>query len=377
MAGKDYYKILGVERNATAEQIKKAYKTLAKKYHPDLNKDSSATEKFKEINEAASVLADEKKRSHYDQYGSEDAKFGGFSHDFSGFDFSNFAGMDGDADFDFGSIFDMFFGGSGGGSRGRRKSGSARGADLRYDMTITLEEAVFGADKEITVTKNDVCQKCKGVGGKKKVTCRACEGSGYVRHTKRTVFGMFQTTVPCSECGGSGESIEDQCKSCMGTGIERNTKKISVKIPAGVDTGSQLRVAGEGEAGFRGGTGGDLYIFIHVRKHEIFERRGSDIYLEVPISFAQAALGDDVELPTIDGRARLKIPAATQAGTVFRMKDKGSYSLHHSGRGDQLVKVVVQTPTKLSAAQKELFKKILHDEKKPHLSLFDKLKGKD
>jgi len=366
MAEKDYYKILGVDKNATREEIKKAYKKLAKQYHPDLNKEAGAAEKFKEINEAASVLGDDAKRKQYDQYGPDAFKYGtgagpgtgGFGaggFDFSGFDFSDF-GFD---RFDFDSIFDNFFAGSGFGGRGRRSSfrqRSAGGRDLAYDLTITLEEAADGVKKKIKITKNDVCEECDGKGGSGATTCPDCRGTGVYRETRRTAFGLFQTSTTCKACQGTGETFKDVCDACNGSGTVRKTKTIDVNIPAGLMDGAKLRVSGEGEAGYRGGRAGDLYLLIHVQPHDVFERQGDDLVIEQKISFAIAALGGKVKVPTIDGEAELKIPAATQPGSVLRMKGKGIKHLHGYGRGDELVRINIEVPAHLTKEQERILK---------------------
>lgn len=349
MAGKDYYKILGVDRNASKEEIKKAYKKLAKKYHPDINKEEGSSEKFKEINEAASVLGDDQKRQQYDQFGSEGMKY---SSDMGGFDYSDFMG----GSFDFGDIFDTFFGGGGDFFGGRRRGGPQRGADLRFDLEITLEDAAFGVKKDIIVPKLDTCEKCGGTGAESASdvkTCDACHGTGAQRTTRRTPFGVFATTSPCRECGGTGQRIRNPCHMCEGEGRVRKNKKVHVKIPEGVEEGMRLRVTGEGEAGEKGAPSGDLYVVLHIKKHDLFEREGNDIVLEVPISYAQAALGDEIEVPKLKGKVKIKIPPGTQTGTVFRLKGQGIPYLHRYGTGDQLVKVYVEVPEKLSKKQKE------------------------
>lgn len=348
---KDYYNTLGVDKSASKEDIKKAYKKLAKKYHPD-NKDTGSEEKFKEINEAAAVLGDEKKRQQYDQFGSEGMGSRGFQD--GGFDFSDFMGSGGD--FDFGNIFDMFFGG---GQRRRPRAGPARGEDLLYDLELSLEDAARGAKKEIIIPRNETCTKCDGTGASSKSdlkTCDKCNGSGYVKRTRRTPFGMFATTSPCPKCQGEGRIITDPCEVCGGTGLVEKNVKIKVDIPAGVDNGMRLRVPGEGEAGEKGGPHGDLYVRMNIRPHKIFERRGSDLFTSVPVSYTQLVFGAEIEVPTIDGKAKLKIPEATQTNTVFKMKDKGMPYLRGYGNGDELVRVVVQTPTRLSKKQKDILK---------------------
>ncbi len=348
---KDYYKTLGVEKTAKKEEIKKAYKKLAKQFHPD-NKDTGSEDKFKEINEAAAILGDEQKRQQYDQFGTAD--FGqGFQGGMGGFDFSNFGG--GGSNFDFGDIFDMFFGG---GTR-RRRAGPMRGEDLLYDIEIELKDAAKGAKKEIVIPRNDTCKKCEGSGAESKSdikTCDECNGAGFVKRTQRTAFGIFATNAPCSRCHGEGKVITDPCEVCDGSGLVEKSVKINIDIPAGVDTGTRLRITGEGEAGEKGGPHGDLYVRMNILKHEVFERRGTDIFTSVPISYTQLVFGAEIEVPTITGKAKLKIPEGTQTNTVFKMKGKGIPHIRGYGTGDELVRVVVQTPTKLSKKQKELLK---------------------
>ncbi len=358
---KDYYKILGLEKNASKEEIKKAYKTLAKKYHPDLNKSPDAAEKFKEINEAASVLMDDKKRDQYDRFGTAD--FG--AHDFD--PFSGFSGFD----FDINDIFDSFFGGFGAGRRARE-----RGDDLRYDLDISLEQAATGIKQEIKIPKHEVCEDCKGTGaekGKEFEKCDSCHGTGYIRVSRRTPFGLFQTSSQCRKCNGRGSIIKKICKECDGAGLIRKIKTIEVDIPAGVDSGSRLRVQGEGESRI-GAEPGDLYIFIHVKPHPLFKRDGSNIFLDVPISFVQAVFGDEIEVPTLTKTALLKIPPHTQTNTVFRMKGCGIPSLRTRVPGDQFVRVVVETPKKLTKKQEELLREFAKESKTGSKSFFDKIK---
>jgi len=368
--GKDYYKILGVEKNASKEEIKKAYKKLAKKYHPDLNKDESAADKFKEINEAASVLGDSQKRQQYDQFGTADFGQGGMG---GGFDFSDF--MKGGAG-DFGDIFDMFFGGGG---RRRSRRGPSRGSDLLYDMEITLEEASEGVKKEILIPRHDTCTHCNGSGGETSddiATCGECNGQGMVQQRRQTPFGVFATTGPCRNCQGTGKVIKNNCHLCDGDGLLKNSTKIKVDIPAGVDNGNRLRMAGEGESGQKGGPKGDLYVRIHVADHEIFERRGDDIYTEVPISFVQAVFGDEIKVPTLKGKAKMKVPKATQTNTVFKLKGKGIPSINGYGTGHEFVRVIVQTPEKLTKKQKESLKAYAKeggDKVTPQKGFFSKL----
>jgi molecular chaperone DnaJ len=367
--GKDYYKILGVEKNATKEEIKKAYKKLAMKFHPDRIEESKKKEyeeKFKEINEAAAVLSDEKKRQQYDQFGDADSfrQSGGFS----GFDFSDMMSK-----FNFGSfgggfedIFDQIFGGG-------KRSSRRRGNDLQYEVELSLEEAFNGTKKTLNLNKLETCEACAGRGGENFQRCSHCSGSGYVKKVSRTPFGFFQQTHPCHYCKGEGEVPNTTCKACHGEGLVRKKKDIQVTIPAGVDTGSRLRVPGEGEAGEQGGSSGDLYVFLNVMKHDLFNRKDNDVHLNVPISFTQACLGDEIEVPTLDGKSKLKIPAGTESETVFRMRDKGMPFLNHPGAGDQMVKVNIQVPKKLTKKQKDLIMQL--KEEKPAKSLFKKFFG--
>lgn len=358
MSKRDYYEVLGVSRDASQEEIKKAYRKLARKYHPDANPDDpSAVEKMKEINEAYEVLGNPEKRAKYDQFGhmGEQAQgFGGFGN-FGG-DFGGFG--------DFGSIFDMFFGQ--GASQGGRPTGPERGADLRYDLEIDLEDAAFGVEKELRLNRLDTCDTCGGTGarpGTAPKTCPNCHGTGQVRHTQQTPFGTFTRVGTCPRCRGEGAVIEDPCPSCHGEGKVRKLRTISLKVPAGVDSGSRLRVAGEGEAGRRGGPPGDLYVYVHVRPHKLFKRVGNDVHIEIPIGFAQAALGSEVEVPLLGGKtAKVKIPAGTQTGTAFALNGKGMPNLKGYGRGDQIVTVKVVTPTRLSEKQKELLRQLAETE---------------
>lgn len=352
---KDYYKLLGVSKNASKEEIKKAYKQLAKKYHPDMNKDSGATEKFKEINEAASVLGDDQKRQHYDQFGTAEPGLGGEG----GADFSEFmrragmGGMGGGFTFDFGDIFDQVFGG--GGHR-RGSSRQRRGADLLSELSISLEDVAVGAEKEIAINRQETCDKCKGSGALLKSdieSCGTCNGSGYVQHTRRTPFGLFQTTGSCRDCGGEGKVIKNPCVACDGAGMETKQRRIKVKIPKGIEHGMRLRLTGEGEAGEKGGPHGDLYVQMYIEPHDVFERRGNDLYTEVPISFTQTVFGDEVTVPTLDGKAKIKIPAGTQTHTLFKLRSKGLPFLDGSAHGDEKVRVIVQVPTDLTAKQKK------------------------
>ena len=353
---KDYYKTLGVGKNATKDEIKAAYKKLAKQYHPDLNKSHDAAEKFKEINEAAAVLGDDQKKAQYDQFGTAGEKFQG---GFSGFDFSDFMSDIGGFGMDFDSIFENFFGGQ---QRTRRRQ---RGSDLRYDMEIELEDAAFGAAKTINVPRLEECGKCHGTGAESKsdiIACDECNGRGVTTRTQRTPFGLFSTTAACRKCRGEGKYIKNKCPECDGRGVAKKTRKIEIKIPAGATDGTNLRIQGEGEAS-KGMSAGDLYIVIHVKPHNIFKRHGNDIYVKVPVQFAIAALGSSIEVPTLKGKATLKIPAGTQSNTIFKMKGQGIPDLHSHHVGDELVEVFITVPEKLTAKQRKLLEEFEKESK--------------
>jgi len=342
MAKRDYYEVLQIERTATDEEIKKSYRKLAVKFHPDKNPgDKSAEERFKEIGEAYEALSDPQKRAAYDEYGhaafDPRRRASGFHDPFEIFR-EAFGGG--------GGIFDDLFGGGRG-----DPTGPQRGSDLRYDMEIAFLEAAHGAEKEVSVNKLDLCDVCHGTGREgdsKTKVCPTCQGRGQVV-TSRGIFSIAQT---CSRCEGAGRIIENPCKACRGTGRRERSSKISIKIPAGVDTGTRLRSLGHGEGGVRGGPPGDLYVVIHVKPHEIFQRDGDDLLCEVPISFVQAALGADIEVPTLTGKAQIKIPAGTQTGALFRLKGKGMRNVQGYGAGDLHVRILVEVPTHLSAAQR-------------------------
>lgn len=363
---RDYYEILGVPKGASRDEIKKAYKKLAKQYHPDLNKDDpKAAEKFKELSEAASVLGDEERRKQYDQMGHAAFEQAGRGQGFSGFDFSDFQQGFG---FDFGDIFEMFTGGSG---RTRQR----RGDDLRYDIEITLEEAADGVERTLKLRKHVPCQECHGQGGQGVKQCPTCHGRGMVRQTRRTPFGVFQTSGTCRECGGSGEIIEQLCEYCEGHGIITGTKEIKVDVPAGVDEGTRVRIAGEGDAGPRGAQPGDLYLFVHMRDHPIFKREHNDIYLDAPVSFPTLVFGGDITVPTLGGEAKVHIPKGTQTGTMFRLRGKGLPDVHGRGKGDQYVRTVVETPEKLTKKQEKALKEYAEmTDNEPHKGLFRKIK---
>ena len=347
MAKRDFYEVLGLSKNADEKEIKRAYKRLAMKYHPDRNQgDKESESKFKEIKEAYEILSDAQKRAAYDQYGHAAFEQGGFGGQGGG-------GFGGGADFGdiFGDVFGDIFGG------GRRQQRASRGSDLQYNMELTLEEAVRGVTKEIRIPTLETCDKCHGSGAKEGTsaeTCSTCNGAGQV-HLRQ---GFFTVQQACPTCHGRGKVIKEPCSKCHGDGRVERYKTLSVKIPAGVDTGDRIRLSGEGEAGENGAPAGDLYVQVHVRQHHIFERDGNNLYCEVPINFAIAALGGEIEVPTLDGRVKLKIPAETQTGKMFRMKGKGVKSVRSSTIGDLMCRVVVETPVKLNEKQKELMEQL-------------------
>ena len=349
---RDYYEVLGVDKNADEATIKKAYRTLAKKYHPDMNPgDKEAEAKFKEVNEAYDVLSDPDKKAKYDQYGHAafdpsagvGAGFGGYG-DFGGFDIND--------------IFSSFFGGASGGST--RRNGPVRGDDITVRLTISFEESVFGCKKEVSYNKIQKCADCSGTGaakGSSPKTCSACGGSGQVRVQQRTPFGIMQTQKTCDTCHGTGKIIENKCPNCRGTGFVRVPKKLEVNIPAGIDDGQQLSLRYQGSDGMNGGNAGDLYIIISVRPHSVFERDGDDLYCEVPITYAEATLGAEIEIPTLEGSMKYTIPEGTQTGTVFTLRNKGVTRVNSKVRGNLYITVVVEVPKNLTSEQKNLLEK--------------------
>ena len=346
MAGKDFYEVLGVSKGASDAELKSAYRNLAKKYHPDANKEKGSQDKFKEINEAYQVLSDPQKRSNYDQFGSAEGGMGS-----AGFGSQDF----GDIFSNFGDIFEGFgFGGFGGGGRsgrGGQTNTRRRGEDIRVDTSITLEEAAKGVEKEIHIRHLTACETCSGTGSKGKKaaeSCKTCAGRGEVRQTRQTMLGNMSTVTACPTCHGEGQTITDPCGDCGGTGRSARSKTINVKIPPGVDTGSKLRVSGEGNIGQRGGERGDLYVYIDVKRHATFQRDGSDIHSVINTTYAQAAIGDEVDVNTLQGVMKLKIPPGTQSQTVMRLKAKGMPHLQHHGAGDHYVVVAVETPKNLT-----------------------------
>ena len=342
---RDYYEVLGIDRDATDEEIKKAFRRLAFKYHPDHNHDDEAGERFKEINEAYEMLSDPDKRAAYDRFGHGGAE-GLFGRGFEGFDFGGF-----------GDIFDAFFGGAATATR----QAPQRGADLSCGITITFEEAALGCEKEITIARTENCSLCQGIGskpGSQPTRCPNCNGTGQVRRVQQSLFGRFTNITTCHQCRGEGRIITEPCPQCRGTGKEKHKRNISVSIPAGVDNGSQIRLRGEGDAGTRGGSPGNLYITLSVEEHEFFTRYNDDILYDLPINIVQAALGTEVEVPTLGGKTKLKIPAGSQTGQVFRLKGQGIAHLHGNGCGDQLVTLFVVTPDSLSEKQRQLFREL-------------------
>ena len=356
---RDYYEVLGVNKGATDDEIKKAYRKLARKYHPDLNKDNpEAAEKFKEIGEAYEILSDKDKRARYDQFG-----FAGVDPNYGAGQGGGFGGGFGFEDVDLGDIFGSFFGGGfgGGGSRTNRANAPRQGESIRRTVMLSFEEAAFGCEKEIEIDRVEQCTECGGTGAEKGYTpetCSNCHGTGTVKQTQRTPFGAFSSTGPCPNCHGTGKIIKKPCKKCRGTGQERRTRKLSVKIPAGIDDGQSVALRGQGGAGVNGGPAGDVIVTVSIRPHPLFQRDGYDVWCEVPISYAQACLGDKLIVPTIDGKVEYTMPAGTQPGTVFRMRGKGIQAVNGRGRGDQFVKVTLEVPKNLSDHQKDLLRKL-------------------
>ena len=355
MEKRDYYEVLGVSKDASAAEIKSAFRKLAKKYHPDVSKEPDAAEKFKEAQEAYAVLSDESKRKQYDQFGhaafSSNGGAGGY--DFSGFDFSDiFSDLFGGG---FSSSFSGFDGFSSFGGRGNRPS---KGRDTVVRVDLHFEEAVFGCKKTINLTLNEACRDCDGKGGHGSKKCSECGGSGVVSTRQQTLFGAFMSQTTCPKCSGRGEMFEDTCKKCRGTGKVRVNKDIEVKVPAGVDTGNQLRIKGKGEAGSNGGPNGDIYLEFYVKKHPIFVRDGRDIHLSMPISISDAALGTKKMIPTLDGSVRVTIPAGSQNGDILRLKGKGIEDVNYRRKGDMFITLNVIIPRKLDMNQKKLFESL-------------------
>ncbi len=371
MAKRDYYEVLGVSKTASDDELKKAYRTLAKKYHPDLNGgDKECEEKFKEVNEAYEVLSDPQKRARYDQFGHEDPRTGGAGG------YGDFTGGFGGG---FDDIFSAFFGGGFGGAQ--RARGPERGNDLRYDLTITFEEAAFGCEKEITVTREENCEECGGTGAKKgtsPTTCPTCKGTGQVQSFINTPIGRVSNVRVCDACHGSGKIIKDPCPKCNGRGRVRRNRKISIKIPAGIDNGMQIPLRRQGEPGLRGGENGDLYIFVTVRPHKLFTRENYDLYCDVTVSFTQAALGGEIDVPTLNGMTKYNLPEGTQPGAVVRLRGQGIQNLRGAGKGDLYIKINVEIPRRLTEKQKELLRQfdesVTGKEYEGKKSFFDRVK---
>jgi molecular chaperone DnaJ len=367
---RDYYEVLGVDRHASEDDLKKAYRRLARQYHPDINKNAEAEPKFKELNEAYEVLNDPQKRAMYDQFGhaGPGGQFG--QGGFNGFE--TFGG--------FGDLFETFFGGGSSATRARR--GPERGQDLRYDLTLTFEEAIFGAEKELEIPRWESCPQCKGnrsQPGTQPARCTNCNGTGEIRRAQQSIFGQFVNVVACDRCKGEGRVITTPCSECHGQGRVKIQRKIAVKIPAGVDTGQQMRLTGEGEGGARNGPRGNLYIVMRVEAHEFFERQDNDIVYQLPLTFPQAALGVEADVPTVEGAMKMSVPAGTQHGRVFRLRGKGVPHLQGEGRGDQLVVATLVTPSDLTREERELYERLaeLNNERKDRPAergFFDKLK---
>lgn len=368
---RDYYEILGVSKKASKEDIKKAYKELAKKYHPDVSKEKDSTEKFKEISEAYAVLSDDSKRNTYDQFGHTGFDQRYTQEDiFKGFDFGIFDEIFGSRGFgrgfgDFSDVFESFF--------WSPRQRERRGSDLRYDLDVSLKEAAFGTTKTVNINKLEECETCNGTGSKdgKLDRCETCNGHGVITKTSRIAFGTFTTTTTCNKCHGTGKVIRNVCNSCNGTGIKKLKKELEIKIPAGIDNGSSLRLKGQGNS-IKGGKSGDLYIVINVEENEFFKRQENNIYVKIPITISQAALGTKIDVPTLDGDVEMKIPPGTQSGTLFRLKGKGIKN-DYNGIGDQFVEVNIIMPSKLNKKQVELFRE-LEKEEKSQKGFFSRLK---
>jgi len=346
-AQRDYYEVLGVARNASADDLKRAFRKKAMEFHPDRNKEPDAEEKFKEVTRAYEVLSDADTRARYDRFGHAGVDGAPGPQGFEGF-----GSFDG-----FGDIFDAFFGGS----RARRRRGPVRGGDIRATLDLTFEEAVFGVDKELSYSRAERCQDCNGAGaaeGTQPTTCPECNGAGELRRSQQSIFGQFVNVVVCGRCEGEGRIITDPCATCRGTGRVKHQRTISVKVPAGVEAGQQIRLTGEGEVGVRGGEAGNLYVALQVRRHAQFERVDNHVLLELPVNIAAATLGTTVTIPTLDGEMELEVPAGTQSGDDFVLRGKGVPNLRATGRGDMVVRVTVVVPQQLTDEQRDLMEKL-------------------
>ena len=372
---RDFYEVLGVDKSASEDEIKKAYRKMAKKYHPDLHPgDAAAEASFKEVNEAYEVLSNAEKKAKYDQFGHAgvDPNFGAGGGGFGG-------GFGGFGDFDLGDIFGSFFGGGGGAAQ---RNAPRRGETLEVLVNLSFEEAAFGCKKEINVSRVERCPDCEGSGaakGTKPETCSVCHGTGQVKRAQRTPLGMFQSTAPCDACHGRGKTIKTPCSSCKGGGYIRRSRHITVNIPAGIDDGQTVSLRGEGSHGQNGGPAGDLHVTVRLRPHPIFERDGFDVHCDVPVTFVQAALGAEIEIPTLEGKETYTVPAGTQYGTAFRLRGKGIAYINGRGKGDEIIHVVIETPTNLSDAQKKIlesFAESTGDQNYSHnRSFFDKMRN--
>ncbi len=371
---RDFYEVLGIGKDSTDADVKKAYRKLAKQFHPDVNTDDKTAEsKFKEINEAYEILSDSQKRARYDQYGHAGVDPNGFGGAGAGFGDFDFGGI--------GDIFESFFGGSGFGRSTRSRSGPQKGADLKYSMEISFEEAAFGLERELTVKRNAFCSSCGGSGaraGTSPEACKHCNGTGQVQYKQSTPFGQFINVKSCEVCRGEGKIILNQCTDCSGKGRIRKTTKIKLNVPAGIDDGQTISLRGEGDPGSKGGPAGDLFVTINVKPHVLFKRQANDIICEMPITFVQAVLGAELEVPTLDGKVKYSMPEGTQTGSIFRLKGKGIPYLRGNGRGDQYIKVEIEVPKKLNEKQKAILKEFadissddMHENRK---GFFDKMK---
>jgi len=371
---RDFYEVLGVEKSSSDADIKKAYRKQAKQFHPDMNPDDKTAEaKFKEVNEAYEILSDPQKRARYDQYGHAGVDPNGFGGAGAGFGDFDFGGI--------GDIFESFFGGSGFGRSSRSRSGPQKGTDLKYSVEIAFEQAAFGIEKEININRHEPCSSCGGSGaksGSSPTTCKQCNGTGQVQYKQSTPFGQFVNVKTCDVCRGEGKIIINPCPACNGKGNLRKTVKINLNIPAGIDDGQTMSLRGEGDPGSKGGPAGDLFVTINVKPHALFKRQGNDVVCEMPITFVQAALGAELEVPTLDGNVKYNMPEGTQTGSIFRLKGKGIPYLRGNGRGDQYVKVEIDVPKKLNERQKAALKEfadISGDEVYEHRKgFFDKMK---